>query len=423
MRRSLRDFDCGRPKISPDPARPAVGRGAMLAASLQGMGGARGRSRWALICFGVATVCGAVACRSKPASPPWVLVTGVAQRRATVVWRAGDEQPAVCVDAASRVHLGVAERRQGGIRALRLEGLDPDSTYRCSVRRPRGRALHVRFRTAPGRQDTVTFAVVGDAGDGSTATAGLARRILAGRPAFLLHLGDLAADASDERAYDRLFFQPYRHTLSRVPFFALPGSRDLRRCGMFAEVLAPHRDGVAQVVRQFDWGPVHFGSVASRRLPDLADGLNRWGHEQNTGRESRPWQILCLHEPIDGRSRNFITPRIRTLLAALLARARVDLVLAAHERSYARSEVIPARAVMPGLVEIVSGGGGVSPDPAPKGDGTARAASAAHYLRIRVTPEQLDVRAIDLRGHSIDHFRMARHPRMAFGVRNPDAGK
>jgi len=87
----------------------------------------------------------------------------------------------------------------------------------------------------------------------------------------------------------------------------------------------------------------------------------------------------------------------------------VDLLLTGHSHLYERAE--PACTVAPGasVLEIVSGGGGANLDPAPASrPNFARVLAVTHYLRVRVTPEAIDVRAVDLSGHLLDHVRRRR---------------
>src|SRR5207248_9794601 len=137
-------------------------------------------------------------------------------------------------------------------------GLLPSSTYGCGIAsgdRPR----RLRFRTAPAGPVPFTFAAVGDTGDGSRAAAALARRILAGRPAFLVHLGDMAYPGGTAPQYAAEFFRPYRRLLRRVPLMPTPGNHDLRPRSVYRDLFSPAADGEnsAGPHYSFDWGAGH----------------------------------------------------------------------------------------------------------------------------------------------------------------------
>src|SRR5258706_2808438 len=152
--------------------------------------------------FGIVTACG----QSVPAGwgvpAGWIFVTGVGRRSATVVWAAAGDEPMTCRSARGSQRVPTVDIRLPGVRSIRLDGLAPATEYVCSVAPRDSRPLRVRFRSAPRYERSYTFAVVGDSGDGSATAARLARRILAGRPAFLLHLGGIAYRPSYARPYD-----------------------------------------------------------------------------------------------------------------------------------------------------------------------------------------------------------------------------
>src|SRR5437016_3317429 len=183
-----------------------------------------------------------VACRRRlPAG--WTYVTRVTPTGATVVWTGGADVLECRGPDGGPLHVVSAEGPRG-LRVARLAGLLPSSTYGCGIasgNRPR----RLRFRTAPAGPVPFTFAAVGDTGDGSRAAAALARRILAGRPAFLVHLGDMAYPGGSARDYAAEFFRPYGRLLRRVPLMPTPGNHDLRPRSVYRDLLAGPRLGGA----------------------------------------------------------------------------------------------------------------------------------------------------------------------------------
>src|SRR5207253_1706012 len=137
----------------------------------------------------------------------WTDGAGVSSTAATVVWTGADGERASCRAPGGATLGGSATPRGRGLQVVRLEGLAPSTRYVCRLGTAGGT---VRFRTAPAADEPFTFAAVGDTGDGSREAAALARRILAGRPAFLVHLGDMAYPSSRTPTLDARFFRPYR---------------------------------------------------------------------------------------------------------------------------------------------------------------------------------------------------------------------
>jgi hypothetical protein len=131
-----------------------------------------------------------------------------------------------CGARDGRVVHGTVRRRGRGLWSVRLRGLSPGTGYRCRLDvPPRGEGRAVAFRTAGLAETRLTFAAVGDSGDGSPAAATLARRIAARRPDFLAHLGDLAYPRATASAIDEsASFGRTARSCARRPSFQCPGT-------------------------------------------------------------------------------------------------------------------------------------------------------------------------------------------------------
>ena len=358
------------------------------------------RVRRGAVALGVALLSG---CHG-PFPPGWLYVSGVTTTTATIVWTGDGADRATCRGPAASPYSAVATPGERGLRSARLEGLTPATRYACRV----GTAATVRFRTAPERGAPFTFAAVGDTGDGSREAAALARRIVAGRPAFLIHLGDMAYPSSKPATLDARFFRPYRNLLAHVPLFPTPGNHDLGRSSAYTEVFAPIAQDTARGGPHyaFDWGDAHFASLAS---PEFSDGVRGadpgWLADDLARAAARRWRIVFLHEFLFSAGAKSTVPGLRAHLEPVLEAGRVQLLLTGHSHLY--EHPLPACLSVPaaGVQEVVSGGGGanVDPQPAPHAN-FARVLSVTHYLRVHVTGDALDVHAIDVAGHVLDHF-------------------
>jgi hypothetical protein len=337
----------------------------------------------------------------------WVYTTGVTSTAATVVWTGHGDEEVACRGAGGRTLSAPAIRRRNGPSAVRLEGLLPRARYTCRIERPGGELRwRVRFRTAPAGPAPFRFAVVGDTGDGSPQARALARRIRAGRPDFLVHLGDMAYPHGTADEFARRFFGPYRRLLARVPIFPAPGNHDLARHDVYARVFAPIPGMESpRLTYGFDWAGTHLVSLRYRYF-GMAD--TEWLTADLAAAATLRWRFAFLHEPVYPASHKRVTSGLRARLEPLLEAADVALVFAGHQHLYARSE--PACEHVPGaqLVQLISGGGGASLDPPKPSANFARVASVTHYLRVSVRPDTLDVRAIGLDGRVIDRARRRR---------------
>jgi len=337
----------------------------------------------------------------------WTYVSGVSTTAATVVWTGADGERASCRAPGGATLGGSATPRGRGLQVVRMEGLAPSTRYVCRLGTAGGT---VRFRTAPAADEPFTFAAVGDTGDGSREAAALARRILAGRPAFLVHLGDMAYPSSRTPTLDARFFRPYRRVLARVPLFPTPGNHDLVERSAYRDVFAPIAAGETPGGPHyaFDWGAAHLVSVSSPEFSDAEGGNPEWLAGDLARAAARPWRIVFLHEPPFTAGAKWVVPGLRRHLEPVIEGGHVDLLLAGHSHLYERAE--PMCAVVPGarVLEVVSGGGGANLDPLASHPNFPRVLAVTHYLRVRVTPETIDVRAVDLSGHVLDHAHRRR---------------
>ncbi|TMA40156.1 MAG: hypothetical protein E6J79_00955 [Deltaproteobacteria bacterium] len=365
--------------------------------------GRRSRPWWAAV-----LLLGVACSRRLPAG--WAYVTRVTPTAATVVWT-GPMETVDCRRPDGRSVQVVAPEGRRGLRVARLAGLVPATDYGCRIG-PGHPPSRVRFRTASVESVPFTFAAVGDTGDGSRTAAALARRILAGRPAFLVHLGDFAYPGGKARQYAAEFFRPYGRLLRRIPLMPTPGNHDLEPRSVYHDLFAPAADGedAGGPHYAFDWNAAHLVSVSSPEFArDGAPGAG-WLAADLAAAAVRPWRIVFLHEPPYSAGVKFTVPGLRDVLEPIVERGRTDLVLAGHEHLYERSTPACAYAAEARTLHVVSGGGGANldPDPVRPHPNFPRVVSVTHYLRIRVTPAELDIRAVDVSGHVVDRVRRRR---------------
>ena len=365
----------------------------------------RARSRRPLAIVSLVAAAMLAACHAS-FPPGWAYVSGVTPTAATLVWTGPNGGRAECQAPGGAAAGGVAVASGRGLQTVRLDALAPSTRYACRIGPPTRR---VRFRTAPAGDAPTTFAAVGDTGDGSRAARALARRILAGRPDFLVHLGDAAYPQSSVAMLGRRFFRPYERVLERLPLFPIPGNHDLSSKSAYGDLFSPIAGGSHATPYAFDWGPAHFVAVDSQ---DVARGIDLdWVARDLERAADRPWRILLVHEPPFTSVRKKVNPGLRERLEAVLAAGRVDVVLSGHSHLYERAEPICLPTSGTSVLQLTSGGGGsgrqleAQPSPHPN---FPRVVSVTQYLRVRVTSDVLAMRAVDVQGHVIDRARWRR---------------
>jgi hypothetical protein len=327
---------------------------------------------------------------------------------AVVAWT-GHGATLDCRDAGGTAVAAELTRRWRGVSTARLTGLRPATRHRCRLETAGAARRTLRFRTAPAPGAPFRFAVVGDSGDLSPESFALARRIRAGRPDFLIHVGDLAYPRGTLLQLDRRFFRPYRRVLERVPLYTTPGNHDHGSRSGYGMAFAPVSDG-ARAARAygFEWAGAQFLSVSSQDV--AAPPVAAWLADELEGLPRDEWRTVFLHEPPYSPGVKRVTPGLRATLAPLLQAAHVDLLLAGHDHLYARSEPICDLVAGSRLVEVISGGGGADLGRV----GERRQAnfpvveSKTHYVRVTMSGDVMSIRAIGLDGKTLDRVRRRR---------------
>jgi hypothetical protein len=258
--------------------------------------------------------------------------------------------------------------------------------------------------------DRLTFAAIGDNGSGgrhAMAVAGRMAQTYELVPFELVALlGDICYYGSIRERFDDVFIRPMSPLIDAgVEFELAVGNHDggvhhsdeslgeieaqLEYLGTPARYYSSTR-GPAELFYLDSSSPGLFGDDSSTQLEWLDDSL---------ASSTSQWKVVLLHHPVHSSGRHGSTPNADVVLEPILARRKVDLVLAGHDHHYERT--VP----MQGVTHIVSGGGckttRVSPRPF-----TAAAASALHFLHLDITGDRLVGRAIRPGGDLLDRFEL-----------------
>ncbi len=127
----------------------------------------------------------------------------------------------------------------------------------------------------------------------------------------------------------------------------------------------------------------------------------------------RKWLIVYMHVPLYSCGAHGDNGILKQVLGPLFENGRVDLVIAGHDHDYERTRALkefnrdPA---YPGLVHVVTGGGGAGLRSISPNSRTAVAQRANHYMRFSVRGDTLTGEAIDVNGQTIDTFTVQNIP-------------
>lgn len=241
------------------------------------------------------------------------------------------------------------------------------------------------------------FAALGDYGAGTDQQRRVAANILRSGAELVITAGDNVYPTGRWEDYARNFDPPDLMGVlaTRIPFMPALGNHDMYRDDLrpyFGHF--PHLQG--RPYYAYTMRNVHFLALDGDQDLRKGSAQYRW-LEQELASSKEPWRVVYLHYPLYGRDLNAYD-EIRKAVQPLLAKYKVQLLIAGHEHNYQRS--IP----IDGVTHLLTGGGGqqVFPFTNHKPSHTAVRRATFHHVEVAVGATQLVVRAIDQHGRLID---------------------
>ena len=281
-----------------------------------------------------------------------------------------------------------------------LTGLEPGTEYGYWVASSGYPLSEVgSFRTAPLPEDpSFTFVAYGDSRSGHTVHRLIADAILALKPDFSLHTGDLVALGRSTEEWDR-FFEIESALLASVPLFPSPGNHEGNDRRYFEAFVLPGNERWYT----FDWGNARIISLQIDAIVPFGKRSEQvqW-LEATLAANTQPWLIVLFHvPPYDALPEDSMGDAVRINLVPLFERFGVDLVVSGHNHNYQRS-------IVNGITYIVTGGAGAELDFIDGPDPDTEAFYNGHHLvQFAVQGDTLTGRALTANGDEVDVFRLS----------------
>ena len=299
--------------------------------------------------------------------------------------------------------------------AVTVSGLAADTTYSYRIGGG-GRILaegHT-FRTSRDEANPrFSFVVLGDSGRGGPPQYAVAHRIGALRPDFVLHTGDVIYPAGAAEDFDAKYFRPYRHLIASIPFFLSLGNHDVATDNGQAYLKAFHLprnnpEGTARYY-SFDYGNARFIALDSNQPHGRETPMYVWLVEE-LRRAPKLWTFVFFHHPpySSGKVHGSSLP-LQRAWGSLFEGARAAMVFSGHDHIYERTVLMrdfdPGA---PGVVYVVTGGGGAPLYAVGRSAWTAHAASVYHVVRAEVRDCVLELQAVHADGAVFDRTTIDR---------------
>ena len=287
------------------------------------------------------------------------------------------------------------------IHELGLDGLVPNTRYRYRVEPSAQGDGSGSFWTAPSATDAFSFVVLGDSRFDREAVQTIVRQIIQLEPdrRFVFNLGDMVNDGESLSEW-KVFFEDVAPLARSSPYYSTLGNHE-RNADLYFELFSLPRNGPhPERNYSFDYGSAHFTVIdAGKKYRDDERQLE-WLEQDLQRARSASFRIVFFHHTGHGTRPERVEDReeVSRLFDGYFERGHVTLVFNAHDHNY-------VHASKNGIDYIVTGGGGaplheLGP---PNGD-TIVQYKIHHYCRVTVSPERLEVAAIDSSGRPIDSF-------------------
>jgi len=258
--------------------------------------------------------------------------------------------------------------------------------------------------------DRLRFAAVGDNGSGGRQAMAVAERMAetyAQQPFGLVALlGDICYYGNFEDRYEDVFRRPMAPLLDAGVGFELAiGNHDA--------ALRHSDDGIEEIEAELrllgtpstyyttTHGPADFFYLDSSVPGVFGPGSStQWEWLDDTlASSTSQWKIVALHHPLYSSGRHGSTVGARERLEPILARHRVDLVLAGHDHNYERTH--PQQ----GVTYVVSGAG-CKTTAVSQSRFTAAAASVLQFLLVDIDGDRLTASCVAVDGAVVDRFAL-----------------
>lgn len=318
--------------------------------------------------------------------------------------------------------------------AVLVDGLDPGSTYYYRVVSDSDTlCLTEPVATAPNGDAPFRFLAFGDIGAATLEQYEVASRIDSLGADLAILTGDIIYEAGEAANFTPQYFDVYRSTIARIPFYPCLGNHDLLTSNgqayLQAFYLPVNSATGTERYYSFDYANAHFAAIEVTVENVPPDPTMLAWLDQDLASSSKLWKFVYFHVPaLSNAGGHGGDPVIQAALDPILEARGVDVVFQGHNHFYTRT--YPTMGTTPvaqsqepnyrnpgAPIYIVTGGGGRSLYPlGPFAPFEAFSKSTFHVTSVDVDGNTLALRAIERDGTVMDSITLTKEAPVAVAL-------
>jgi hypothetical protein len=324
--------------------------------------------------------------------------------------------------------------------AIPLAELLPETTYRYRVVSGVDTLPDtLSFRTAPVSDAPYRFLAFGDLGRGTTAQRRIAARVDSLNADLVLLTGDIIYESGEPWNFTPYYFDIYRPTLSRIPFYPSLGNHDTYYDGGLSYLdqyhLPSNNPAGTERYYSFDYGNAHFVALDVTVENSSPDPAQVSWLDADLAATDRLWKFVFFHVPMySNEGSHGSDPVIAAGFESIFQARGVDMVFQGHNHYYTRTYPLVSGAVVDagqdpnyqnpgGPIYVVAGGGGRALHPlVPMAPIEVISKSVYHVAVVDVTGSSLTLRAVGADESVIDVMTLMKGTTTSAEVADAEGG-
>ena len=230
------------------------------------------------------------------------------------------------------------------------------------------------FRTAPVTTEPFRFLAFGDPGRATPEQIALAARIESLQPDLAILTGDIIYEAGEAANFTPQYFDIYRPTIARIPFYPCLGNHDVVTSNgqpyLDAFYLPANNPSSVERYYSFDYSNAHFAALEVTIENAAPSAAMRAWLDADLAATTKQWKFAFFHVPMySNPGGHGGDAAIAASLEPILDARGVDIVFTGHNHFYTRTYPIAAGTIVnssqepnyanpAGPIYVVTGGAG-----------------------------------------------------------------